>query len=96
MDTDSACARIDPLAAASEHAAAEIRRRLSATGYRALRTVECEYRDGLVVLRGRVPSYYCKQLAQSTLLADPFIKTVVNLIEVFYNGRKAVGMDPMQ
>ena len=35
---------------------------LAATGYQALRTVNCEYCQGAVVLRGRVSSYYLKQL----------------------------------
>jgi hypothetical protein len=29
-----------------------------------------------------VPTYYMKQVAQSVLLADPAVDTVVNLIEV--------------
>ena len=30
-----------------------------------IRSVTCEYRDGQMQLRGRVASYYLKQLAQS-------------------------------
>jgi hypothetical protein len=47
-----------------------------------LRRVECEFHDGLVVLRGRVPTYYVKQLAQSILLIDPAVEAIENLIEV--------------
>ena len=68
--------------AASEAIVMEIRRRLCSTGYHALRSVECEYCDGMVVLRGRVPTYYYKQLAQAALLVDSLVTTVVNLIDV--------------
>jgi hypothetical protein len=71
---------------ASDRVVTEIRRRLWSTGRHALRYVECEYSDDTVVLRGRVPTYYCKQLAQSVLLIDAPAKTVVNLIEVSGNG----------
>lgn len=59
-----------------------IQRRLNASGYHALRQIEFEYCNGVVVLRGRVTTYYAKQLAQSLLLADPAIERVENLIEV--------------
>ena len=68
--------------AGSEGVALEIRRRLRSAGHWALRSIECEYSEGEVVLRGRVPTYYMKQVAQSVLLADPAVETVVNLIEV--------------
>jgi hypothetical protein len=29
--------------------------------------LSCEWRDGVLTLRGRVPSYYLKQLAQACL-----------------------------
>jgi hypothetical protein len=42
---------------------------LVATGYPVLRQVRCEYRDGILNLRGRVPSYFLKQMAQSAVCA---------------------------
>ncbi len=71
--------------AASEHALTDIRRRLCSTGYQILREIECDCSGGIVVLRGRVSTYYLKQIAQATLLGNPAIKTVVNLIEVSSN-----------
>ena len=41
--------------------------RLAKTGYQTLRSVECSFRDGRIVLRGEVPSYYHKQLAQEVV-----------------------------
>lgn len=44
---------------------------LLATGHRVLRGIAVTVRDRLVILRGHVPSYYLKQLAQSVVLAVP-------------------------
>ena len=35
--------------------------------YPALRAVSCDYQDGVLVLRGRLPSYYLKQMAQEVV-----------------------------
>jgi len=79
--------------AASECALTEIRRRLCSAGYHVLREIECEYNEGAVVLRGRVSTYYLKQVAQAAVLSDPAIKRVLNLIEVFSNGNGASRAD---
>jgi hypothetical protein len=43
--------------------------RLQQSPYPEVRNVSCEVRDGVLLLSGRVSSYYFKQLAQ-TLVAD--------------------------
>lgn len=99
MESENARTQTDSPDAVSEHVATEIHRRLCATGYHVLRFVECEFRDGMVVLRGRVPTYYYKQVAQSMLLTDPCVTSVVNLIEVLHSGRnghKTFGMDSIE
>jgi hypothetical protein len=77
----------------SDEIATDLRRRLCSSGYLALRTVECEYHDGTAVLRGHVPSFYLKQLAQSSLLSSPLVKAVVNLIEVYENIGRPFSLD---
>ena len=62
-----------------EHAA---RLRLAKTGYQTLRSVDCSFRDGRIVLRGEVPSYYHKQLAQESVRNAPHVAQIVNHIEV--------------
>jgi osmotically-inducible protein OsmY len=47
-----------------------------------VRSVSCEYERGVLVLRGRVPTEYCKQLAQQTVTRFPGLTPVVNEIEV--------------
>jgi hypothetical protein len=58
------------------------RQRLAKTGYRTLSTVDCSFRDGRMILRGAVPSYYQKQLAQETIRNAPHVTQIVNHIEV--------------
>lgn len=62
---------------------------LQRSGYLALRTVACDGRDGVIYLRGRVPTYYLKQVAQSIALGVQGVRRVVNLIEVLAPVRAA-------
>jgi hypothetical protein len=50
--------------------------------YHALRRVSCEYRDGILTLRGRLPSYYLKQVAQEAVAPVAGVDRIVNCIEV--------------
>ena len=47
-----------------------------------LRNVSCEYDDGMLILHGRLGSYYHKQLAQETVAGVEGVVQVVNEIEV--------------
>lgn len=47
-----------------------------------VRAVSCDYDRGALVLRGRVPSFYCKQLAQETVARVAGDTQVTNVIEV--------------
>lgn len=59
-----------------------LRRSLNATGHRALRQLKIELRPSKVVLRGEVPTYYLKQLAQSAIRVAAAPYEVVNLVTV--------------
>jgi hypothetical protein len=61
--TEPATRILDPQA--SPQAVAE--RGLRSSRYPALKTVSCDYQDGVLVLRGRLPSYYLKQIAQEVV-----------------------------
>jgi hypothetical protein len=50
--------------------------------YSILRNVCCEKQDGRLVLRGRVPCYYLKQIAQTTIVGAAGQGEIVNEIEV--------------
>jgi osmotically-inducible protein OsmY len=56
--------------------------RLSASSHPALRNVFCKYDDGVLVLRGRLNSFFHTQLAQETVRRVEGVKRVVNQIEV--------------
>jgi osmotically-inducible protein OsmY len=69
--------------AAEKHPlAAAARRRLQRCPYRAVRTLECEYHQGSLVLRGKLASYFFKQLAQESVAGVHGVDRVVNEIEV--------------
>jgi hypothetical protein len=87
VDTDT-CTCEDRRDTLSERVLLEIRRRLDAAGYHVLRQIECDYFNGVIVLRGCVPTYYVKQIAQAVLLTSPIVEKVVNLIDVSENGRR--------
>lgn len=62
--------------------AGEIELALRATGYQSLRSVKTRVAEGLVILRGRVPSYYLKQKAQTVVLEVPGVTEVQNELDV--------------
>jgi osmotically-inducible protein OsmY len=62
--------------------AERISRALCATGYPPLRLVELEVRNLGVTLRGHVPSYHMKQIAQSVVMAIPGIREFHNAVDV--------------
>jgi len=44
--------------------------------------IACEYHDGTLIMRGRVSSYYEKQLAQEAVRTLEGVEQIVNRIEV--------------
>jgi osmotically-inducible protein OsmY len=62
--------------------AERVERALRATGYPALRTIDVSVRGRLVVLQGRVPSYYMKQMAQAIAMAIPAVQELRNDVDV--------------
>lgn len=60
----------------------QAQQRLRAVPYASSRLLRCEYRQGLLILRGQVESYYEKQLAQEAVAGLEGVSQVVNEIEV--------------
>ena len=58
------------------------RERLRRSPYWPLRSLACEFDHGALRLRGRLSSYYQKQLAQETVLAVCGVAQVVNEVVV--------------
>lgn len=56
--------------------------RLQASPYYSIRKIFCMYNEGMLVLRGRLPSFYHKQVAQAAVAGIQGVEQVVNQIEV--------------
>lgn len=55
---------------------------LSNSPYLSLRSVKCNYEGGNVTLRGEVPTFYLKQLAQSLVGGMVRPENILNLVQV--------------
>ena len=62
--------------------ASDVRRALQTAGYPALNRASVLISDGCVVLRGRVPSFHVKQIAQEIAMQVVHVLGVINLLEV--------------
>jgi osmotically-inducible protein OsmY len=85
MIPESARRRVSPITAdfrCPHEMRSEVAACLQKTGHLFSRAVSCEYDQGVLVLRGRVPSFYLKQLAQERVTSLDGISKVVNQIEV--------------
>jgi hypothetical protein len=72
-----------------------VERALRATGYGALHTVRVSVDARVIILQGRVSSYYMKQIAQATALAIPGAHQIRNGLDVVRpnsDGHKACEM----
>jgi osmotically-inducible protein OsmY len=59
-----------------------VRAKLRGNSYPAVRHVSCECHNGTVFLRGRLPSYHLKQIAQEVIARVNGVARVINEIEV--------------
>ncbi len=80
---EASCPR--PISTVGIAEGAEIR--LRGNSYLALKNVSCEYREGVLTLRGCLPSYYLKQMAQTAVARLDGVQRIDNLIEVIAGGR---------
>jgi osmotically-inducible protein OsmY len=61
---------------------AEAHSRLRNSGYHALRLVSCDFHEGVLTLRGQVPSFYLKQVAQELIRRLDGAEEINNRLEV--------------
>ncbi len=50
--------------------------------YPSLKNISCQVRDGVVVLRGCLPTYYLKQIAQEVVARLEGVEAIDNQIQV--------------
>jgi hypothetical protein len=60
----------------------EVKVQFRSSGYLALRGVTCEFHSGTARIRGHLPTFYLKQMAQEIVCAVVGVRSVVNQIEV--------------
>jgi hypothetical protein len=77
-DTQPDTHRLAPEAATADLAERCLRR----LPYLALRNVSCAWHDGVLVLRGCLPTYYLKQLAQEAVAPLAGARRIDNQIQV--------------
>ena len=56
--------------------------------YLALKNVSCEYNEGVLTLRGCLPTYYLKQIAQTAVARVAGVERVNNEIEVITSSQR--------
>jgi osmotically-inducible protein OsmY len=74
--------RPNPFAALFQEISEIAQQVLRRSSYFELRDVSCDFSGGILTLRGRVPSYHLKQLAQATVADVPGVVEVHNRVEV--------------
>ena len=71
-----------PLCDSRDALAERIRRALLSSPHHALHAVSCTLRHGVVTLRGCVPTYYAKQMAQAAVFGVDRLLEISNEVEV--------------
>lgn len=61
---------------------ASVRSKLQRCSYPQVQSVLCEFHEGVLTLRGRVSSYYLKQIVQNLVLGMDNVVEVNNRVEV--------------
>ena len=73
---------LSPASATGRHIEAAACTQLRQSAYAELWRIDCEYHEGILTLRGRVSSFYMKQIAQTIVQHVDGVERVVNRVEV--------------
>ena len=76
-------ARDDGMTQARRIIEGSVAARLRQSPYPSLRRISCGLGDAALILRGRVPSYYMKQVAQIIAVSVDGVSVVQNELEVY-------------
>ncbi|HWB10385.1 MAG TPA: BON domain-containing protein [Pirellulales bacterium] len=90
----SAPRRISPSLTRSLGVAQAARDRLAESSYPALRALRLSFHEGVLTLRGRVPSYHMKQVAWKLVGELPGVEEFVDRLEVVEGPDEAGGETP--
>jgi hypothetical protein len=67
---------------------------LQTTPYPDVKSLQCEYHQGVLVLRGHVSTYYHKQLAQEAVRDIQGIESIVNVVKVVGASHSTAALKP--
>jgi len=67
---------------ASHAVLAAVRAQLQESPYPGIRRIACEFREGVLTLRGRLPSFYQKQVVQTLAGRVQGIREIQNRVDV--------------
>ena len=84
MIPKSAVPRADAVLILRDQAVVQAEALLRASPYLPLRNLICEYHEGVLTIRGRVPTFYLKQLAQAYLQKLAIAEEINNQVEVVW------------
>jgi hypothetical protein len=73
---------VEPFRPVQSPIADEAQRKLNESPYFALRTLRVDYHEGILTVRGRVPTFYARQVAVETLRRVKSVEQLVDRIEV--------------
>jgi hypothetical protein len=62
--------------------------RLHSNPYQALKAISCDFHEGVLTLRGCLPTWHLKQMAQTAVACLDGVQRIVNAIEVVGGGRR--------
>ena len=62
-----------------------VNRRLAESPYGLQRRVDGAYDDGILTLRGRLPTFFLKQTAQAVVARVEGVRQVINLVDVAHS-----------
>ena len=68
--------------ATSDRVVEDLERRFRQSTYCPIRNLKCDFHEGVLTIRGRLPSYYLKQVAQTIARNVDGVEEVVNRVEV--------------
>lgn len=82
MNSSAAPSAADGVPSADARITEQAAGRLNDRHYGVLKSVSCACRAGVLTLRGRVPTFYLKQIAQEAVADIPGVCRIDNRIEV--------------
>jgi osmotically-inducible protein OsmY len=76
-----------PEPAEDQRIAAEITERIRQNPYAAIRQLSCEFREGVAILRGSVPTFHARQVAIELARAVDGVQVLDDRIQVISSGK---------